>query len=375
LVSWTRHRAGPIAIDFGSRALRVMQLGGREDQTRILVAACHVYPDRPRGTLPEQGEILDTLRRLLREKRFGGKQVVSALGERDLLVKNIRLPEMPEAELASAVRYEAIERVAELDEEAEIRFLPAGSVAAGAGSQQEVIVLAATAPVVRRRLELLAELGLESVGIDASVCAVFRPFERYLRRTDDREQVNVFADIGWSGTRIIVSRGDRIAFTKSFEEGGARFDQRVSESLSVDPGEAAELRRQVAMGRPVDDGAVPGLASKTAGLAETVRAAMRPGLEQLGKEIGLCLRYYAVTFRGRRPDTITCVGGESLDPYALEYLSEITGLPCRVGFPLRSMSDSAAVAKDVPDGPLADWATVAGLALKPVVPATVRAAG
>jgi Tfp pilus assembly PilM family ATPase len=273
------------------------------------------------------------------------------------------------------VRYEAIERVAGLDEEAEIRFLPAGSVAAGAGSQQEVIVLAAAAPAIRRRLELLAELHLESVGIDAPVCAVFRPFERYLRRTDDREQVNVFADIGWSGTRIIVSRGDRIAFTKSFEEGGAKFDQRISESLSVDLTEAAELRRQAATPRPADDGAASRPEAKAADLAETVRAAMRPGLEQLGKEIGLCLRYYAVTFRGRRPDTITCVGGESLDPYTLELLSEVTGLPCRVGFPLRSMSDITVVAGENPDGPLADWATVAGLALKPVVPAAVRAAG
>jgi type IV pilus assembly protein PilM len=353
----------------------MMQLGGREDQKRILAAACHLHARRPRGQPPEQGEILDALRRLLREKRFAGKQVVSALNERELLVKNIRLPEMPEAELASAVRYEAIERVAGLDEEAEIQFLPAGSVAAGAGSQQEVIVLAAAAPVVRRHLELLAEAGLESVGIDASPCAVFRPFERYLRRTDDQEQVNVFADIGWSGTRIIVSRGDRIAFTKYFEEGGAKFDQRVSETLSVDPGEAAELRWQVATGQPGDDGAGSGPGAKAAGLVDSVRAAMRPALEQLGKEIGLCLRYYAVTFRGRRPDTITCVGGESLDPYALEYLSEVTGLPCRVGFPLRSMSDIETVAGDDPDQPLADWATVAGLALKPIVPAVARAAG
>lgn len=346
-----------------------MQLAGREGLTRIVAAASHVYPGRPRRKPPERGEIIDALRRLLREKKFVGKQVVSVLNERDLLVKNIRLPEMPEAELASAVRYEAIERVAGLDEEAEIRFLPAGSVAAGAGSQQEVIILAAPASVVCRRLELLAELGLQSAGIDAFPCAVFRTFERYLRRTDDQEQVNVFADIGWSGTRIIVSRGDRIAFTKSFEEGGAKFDQRVSESLSVDPAEAAELRRQVSAERQADDEAGSGSGTTTTGVTETVRAAMRPALEQLGKEIGLCLRYYAVTFRGRRPDIITCVGGESLDPYALEFLSEVTGLPCRVGFPLRSMSDVTAVARSDPDGPQADWATVAGLALKPIVSA------
>ena len=78
---------------------------------------------------------------------------------------------MPEVELASAVKFEAAERIPGLDDDAEIRFIPAGPVAGAAEAQQEVIVLAAPTATVRQRLELLHELSLESVGIDALPCA------------------------------------------------------------------------------------------------------------------------------------------------------------------------------------------------------------
>lgn len=378
-----RHRAGPIAVDFGSYALRVAQLAGREGRWRVLAAACHVYPPAEQGDMPDgldrpvglfRGRLaLSALAGLLRQHRFIGREVVTALNEPALRIKNIRLPEMPEAEVPGAVRYEALERIPGLDEAAEVRFLPAGVVAgsaSGSAGQHEVIVLAAESKVVRGHLEMLSELGLHSAGMDAPPCAVFRPFERFLRREEDREQVNVFLDLGWSGTRITLTRGDQMVFTRSFEVGGARFSRLVAERLSVEPAEAERLRRQVSElgetdGRPGDRRFHNGGGAVDARTAEAVKEATRAGLEQLGKEISLCLRYYAVTFRGRRADTVTCVGGESLDRRQLETLSEILGLPCRVGFPLRGIPCTGAM-EGRQDGSLAEWATAIGLAMKPV---------
>ncbi len=358
-----RHKAGPIAIDFGSHALRVMQLGGDDRRTEVIAAACHVYPSPARGAAHQPGEIIEALRAVLRGQKFVGRQTVSALGERQLLVKNIRLPDMPEVELASAARFEAGERITGLDDDAEIRFIPAGFVASDAEPQQEVIVLAAPASVVRQHLELLSEAGLESAGIDAAPCAVFRPFERYLRRSKDQEQVNVFADVGWSGTRIVVTRGNRIVFTRWFEVGGATFNQLVASSLSLDLAKAGELRRRVAEGRSDGDERTTEIDPAT---TENVDAAVRPAWEKLGKEISLCLRYYAVTFRGARPDAVTCVGGESLNTHYLEHLSEVTGLRCRVGSPLRNMTFAGALPVYEGRGPMADWTTALGLSMKPV---------
>ncbi len=357
-----RHKARPIAIDFGSHALRVMQLAGRDDRIEVVAAAHHVYPCRAQGTPRPEGEVVEALRGILKRQRFIGRESVTALDERQLSVKNIRLPEMPDSEMASAVRFEAGERIAGLGDDAEIRFLPAGPVAGAAERQQEVIVLATPASPIRERLELLSEVGLESAGIDASLCATFRPFERFLRRTEDQDQANVFLDMGWSGTRIVITRGNQIAFTRSFDVGGSTFDELVAGRLSVDFVKAGELRRRVGEDRTDRRERHTDIDRAT---ADSVDEAVRPAWEKLGKEIGLCLRYYAVTYRGVRPDAVTCVGGESLNARHLEFLSEATRLHCHVGFPLRNATHACPSPIFEDHGPTAEWTTAVGLAMKP----------
>jgi type IV pilus assembly protein PilM len=357
-----KRKAGPIAIDFGTCTLRAMQLAGSGDQHEVIAAAQHTYPARGLTTEREQREVIEALQAVLREKRFVGRQTVSALGGRELLIKNIRLPEMPETELASAVRFEAQERIGDLDQDAEVRFIPAGRVSGDADPQQEVIVMAAPASAVRRHLELLSEAGLVSVGIDAAPCAIFRPFDRYLRRSEDQEQVNVFVDVGWAGTRLVIAKGSEIVFMWSIDVGGVLFDRLVASNLSLDLTQARELRRRIASVRSDNRERDPEIGSST---IDRVDTAVHPAWEKLGKEIGLCLRYYGVTFRGARPDTVTCVGGESLHAPYLQHLSEVTGLRCRVGSPLRNVKCAPALPVHETRGPMADWTTAVGLSMKP----------
>jgi hypothetical protein len=49
--------------------------------------------------------------------------------------------------------------------------------------------------------------------------------------------------------------------------------------------------------------------------------ATRSTMEELGREIGLCLRYYSVTFRGQRPNKLRLLGGEAADPMLLGVLN------------------------------------------------------
>ena len=97
-----------------------------------------------------------------------------------------------------------------------------------------------------------------------------------------------------------------------------------------------------------------------------VLEAVRPVMEQLGKEIALCLRYCSVTFRGLRSDTVTAVGGNASDGDLLQMLSDHVDVPFRVGRPMRNI-----VVENDLDGAdrrtgLPEWAMALGLALKPV---------
>jgi type IV pilus assembly protein PilM len=199
---------------------------------------------------------------------------------------------------------------------------------------------------------------------------LFRSFERFLRREEDRNSVNAFVEMGYSATRVVVSRGPKIIFFKSIPIGGARFDELVAEQMDLPLNEAAELRIRLYRQHVAEmTGQTPDASQEEPvgeSVARAVFDALRPALEQLAKEIALCLRYCSVTFRGIRSNEVTVVGGEACNQDILRMLSDQVNLPFHVGRPMRNVGAE-------PDFGGADrrtgqpeWATVLGLALKPI---------
>jgi len=101
-------------------------------------------------------------------------------------------------------------------------------------------------------------------------------------------------------------------------------------------------------------------------LRRSVFDILRPALEQLSKEIALCLRYCSATFRGLRAEAIIVVGGEACNAALLRYLSDQVNATFEVGQPLRGVHFEKPLGSGDRRTGLPEWATVAGLALKPI---------
>jgi type IV pilus assembly protein PilM len=97
----------------------------------------------------------------------------------------------------------------------------------------------------------------------------------------------------------------------------------------------------------------------------SVLDALRPALEQLSKEIALCVRYCAVTFRGPRADAVTVVGGEAADADVLQVLSDQVNVPFHTGKPMRHVTFEIDPRGADRRSGQPEWATTLGLALKP----------
>src|SRR5205823_4246736 len=78
---------------------------------------------------------------------------------------------------------------------------------------------------------------------------------------------------------------------------------------------------------------------------QAVYDATRNLLEEIASQIQLCLRYFAVTFRGHRPQKIVLSGGESFNTDVQNVLTKLLSLPVE-----RSSINA--------------WTTAIGLALK-----------
>jgi type IV pilus assembly protein PilM len=340
--------------------VKLLQFAFCEDQP-MLVAAAHV--DLPDGDgAADEKSVRESIATGLREGPFVGRRVVSNLGAGEFQMKNIRLPKMPEEELASAVEFEAQERFELAGRPAQIRHLPAGEVRHGNELKEEVIVFVAFDEVVQRRMALLESLRLEPIGLDLSPCAVARSFARFLRRSEDADAVNVFIDVGARGTAVTMTHGTEIAFIKLIEVGGRHLTQAVAKALNLSESQAAALRRRrmrQTLGRRAGEQEV---VKQDIDLA--VADAVRPIVEQMIRDIQLCLRYYVVTFRGQRPECLTFVGGDAAEPGLVSTIAEEIDIPCIVGHPLRGVDNAALLNRESTPLYQPAWATACGLALK-----------
>lgn len=356
-----RSKHGPIGLDIGSGGVKLLQLTENDGKPAVLASACvHLREDN------ESTERTSSLRRAiasaLRRAPFVGNEVVTTLDTSDLQMKNIRLPRMPEAELGAAVEFEARERFAFGETPVQIRYIDVGEVRHGNELKEEIIAFASTNEVVEARLNLLEELKLRPIALDIAPCAVARGFSRFLRRAEDAGNINVFIDIGFRWTSIIFTRGTELSFLKLIDMGGDRFNETVSKALSISRHEAFELRLQImreSLGRRDEDAVtVPEQ------IQASVMDALRPSLERLARDVQLCLRYFAVTFRGQKPDSLTVVGGEAHEPALLRVLSDMLDVPCLVGHPLRGVENLGALVDHDKRTMLPAWAVASGLALR-----------
>jgi Tfp pilus assembly PilM family ATPase len=96
----------------------------------------------------------------------------------------------------------------------------------------------------------------------------------------------------------------------------------------------------------------------------SIQDAIREGVEALAREVSLCLRYCAVTFRGLRPTRVTLAGGEVHDPTLVRLLQQSLDCPCVLGEPLRGVDLGRTGLTGNRRGELPEWSVATGLALR-----------
>jgi type IV pilus assembly protein PilM len=346
----------PIGLDIGHDSVKMVQIRVT-GQSLALVAAASRALEAQNG---ERGDAaLEAAADLLRRGGFSGRRIVAALPREIVHVKNLRLPVIPAAELPAAVKFEARNIFPFDAESAHVDFVAAGEVRQGADVRQEVIVLAAKREDVDDFLERLDRYGLVAASLDAEPCAVYRSVERFIRRRDDDQEVHVLLDVGLRRTQVVIGRGRELSFYKPIDMGGQRLHDAVAQRLGISVSEAKALRRR--LGQPATEAGAEADSNKS--VRQAVFQATRGPLEELGREVSLCLRYYSVTFRGPGPSRVRLLGGEANDPNVRAVLGAAVSMPVEAAQPLFNV-DCAGIQTADFAGARSQWATALGLGLK-----------
>ena len=367
-----RKERWPIALDIGANSIKVLQLD--EAAGSLIARACGQwrFPAVVSDAEQRSEMIVGAVREILRRGDFRGRRSVSSLSGVDVDIKNVRLQSTSRQEIEKALQWEAQDRFAFDVVPDRLKYVNAGQVRSGAETRSEIIMLAASEKAIADHLGILSASGLEPEHIYPEPLAVFRMAKRSLRREADQDTVSVILDLGARATRVIVARGRQVVFIKVIDIGGQSFDEAVAAQLNLDLTDAVELRTRVMQehakhakslgGNRKSDQEEPEEARSD--VDWTIRDAVRGRVEELAREIALCLRYCSVTFRGLRPNTVLMAGGEVYDPAVTELLTDNLGIECNVAQPLRGIDISRVMPGVGRLTPMCEWAVVSGLAMR-----------
>ena len=366
MIRLTRSQVQPIGLDIGFDSVKMLQVEIVGEHLSVLAAARQSMSPEARATPGRRIALAcDLIKQMLRQGGFSGRRAVVTLPREMVFVKNLRLPLIPPHELQQAVKFEAKNIFPFDTNKAHVQIIPAGEVRQGLDVRQEVIVLAARFEDVDAFLEQIHRAGVMIESLDVEPCAVYRAFERFIRRREDEQEVHVIVDVGASRSQVVIGKGRDITFLKPVDIGSDHLQDAVSRKLGITIEEARALRRRLIEQRSADPvkPEAPEMVARRDPVQQACFDATRSTMEEMGREIALCLRYYSVTFRGQRPVKVKLVGGESCDPLLVGVLNGALGIPVESARPLFSL-DTSRMRLSERRGTMGEWAMSLGLALK-----------
>jgi type IV pilus assembly protein PilM len=316
--------------------------------------------------------VISTIKQMLTNGNFRGRNVVSCLPSDRLKITSLRLAEAETQEIEQVLRKEVGQRFGLDPDKDTINYVLAGNVQQGDEIKNELILFVADDETIKNHIGMLEEAQLRPVAIDTIPCALFRSFERSLRRQEDREHTVVFVDVGSRFTTVVFGRGGEISFVKQIPIGGEKFNREIAAKLGVSINEAETLRGKLRMERagaePYFQGTPAQNTANEGRLDASTRQVMVDAIsavaEELAREISLCFRYYTVTFRGKRVERAVFAGGEAYEGILLNVLKRQLAVEIEVAQPLKGFDMMNVNFDSDKRGLLCEWAVAVGLSLK-----------
>jgi len=366
----------PIGLDIGHHSIKMIQLAVYGEQITVLAAEeARIEPTN--GDEQERNNhIVSAIKDMLARGNFHGKNVVSCLPSGDLKITSLRLTEAEGEKTEQVLRREIVQRFGLDPDKDAMDYIIAGNVRQGDEIKNELILFATNNEIVKSHIEILETAGLRPIAIDTIPCALFRSFERSLRRQEDREYAVIFIDVGSCYTTVVFGRGGEICFVKQIKIGAGNFNREVASKLNISNNEAEILRGQLQAeygpAMPKQHPATQESAESTQKIDASTRQVMIDGIskiaDELAKEVSLCLRYYTVTFRGRRVERAVLTGGGGYEKILLDVLRRQLTVGIEVAQSLKGfdLSKERANLNFYGDrrGLLCEWAVAVGLSLK-----------
>ncbi len=256
-----------VALDIGSGLIKLVQIShGGGEPVLTKVATTEVVDDAiVEGEVMDKGLVADAIRGLMASSGIKTKQVVTAVGGRDVIIKKIAMDRMKEAEAREVIRWEAEQHVPFDMDNVEIDFQILDPE--GEGLQMNVLLVAAKRELVEHKVALLSDVGLEASVIDVDAFALHNAFE--VNYPEAMRGVVGLVNVGHETTNINILDDGVPVLTRDIPIGTRRF----KEDLQRERGLSSEEADRVLQGSESSEALDPLLESRGEELAVGIERA------------------------------------------------------------------------------------------------------
>lgn len=381
--------ASPIAINFGSTSVKMLQLAPTRDEgdpPALAAAAELAVPLEAQQNVDDLFMFYECeLPGLLRKAGFKGRRAVCSVPENQTIVQHLQIPANAGGSLDEQVKMQLQMQMGIAPHSAVVRTVEVSDFSRAGQGRTEVICFAIPRELVMRYISLFAKFKIEVIGVHTGMMSMVRAFDHIHQRKGDENLTSLYIDLGYSGTRVAIAHGKQIVFARAIEVGGQHFDQLIASQLECDM-DAARAHRLALQAtgwqRPVNT-AVQSSHAESA--QESMRASLdstngdpatsekytsvtviegerRKGsappalavevdagegavtpvgrvdpaelLDTISDELSMCLRYHQGLFPNRNIDRTILVGGEARQKWLCQYVVRALRLPAQLGDPL-----------------------------------------
>lgn len=306
-----------VGLDIGSGLIKVAVVDHSKSQPELVhVAVAPLLADAiVEGEIMDPGIVSDAITAALAEAGVTTKDVVTAVGGRDVIIKKIQIERVKEAQARELMRWEAEQHVPFDMESVELDFQildPDGS-----DPEMSVLLVAAKRELVEAKVRVLSDAGLNAVAVDVDAFALHNAFE--LNHPDAMSGTVALVNIGHEVTNVNIVEDGVPILTRDLPTGTRRIKE--------------DLQRERGLGSDEADALLKGFDR-----SEHLDAVLESRGEEIAVGIERAVAFLASSSRsGTSVNGVFVCGGGSRAPGLLEVLADRLRLSVQAANPLANL--------------------------------------
>ena len=160
-----------IGIDIAEKSVKLVEL--KKSPLGVALVNYAIKEVEPQGTEDKTAAMVNTVKKIIMEIGIEEADVYSAVSGPGVSIRRIMVPEMPEAELRGAVRWEAKNLIPFPLENVALDYYVIDKVVDKGIEKLDIIVVAAQQDILNQQTKIIEEAGLKPTGITVNSFALW----------------------------------------------------------------------------------------------------------------------------------------------------------------------------------------------------------